>query len=169
MVYTARPAPNSSAGSSVVACLRDRRTRMTLLRAAPRSRIGEIVTAGDVIVYLTCARSVDSSGCSLNVVDVARRIILRNAPVGYSIDAGLLAYESLPFSLVATPAGAVAWITERRGIRDSSTRESVYAAAPTGPVALLDEGTGIDPNSLALEGSELTWTDTGALRSATMP
>jgi len=62
----------------------------------------------------------------------------------------------------------VAWITTRRKAR-RLTDVTVSIAPPTGRVALLDEGLSIDPASLRLSGSTVSWTDGGTRRTARMP
>jgi len=55
--------------------------------------------------------------------------------------------------------------TERR----QRVGASVWAAPREGAPRLLDFGTGIDPASLALSGSTVSWTDAGKQLTAPMP
>jgi hypothetical protein len=131
--------------------------------------IDEIALAGHVVAYVVHRRvGVDTGASELIVADVARRFILRETAVGYSVDAGLVADEDLT-ALVVTPAGAVAWIAARHGIPIRPAAATVYAAAPTSGVTVLDEGPKIDPASLKLTGSTLSWTDAAGVRTGAMP
>jgi hypothetical protein len=172
--------PKRAAGSSevpVVACRLKTGTRMTLISArrppgvhpwhGPGS-LRTIVTAGDVVERLT---GVDTSSTELVVADVAHRQVLREARVGYGVDAGLVFDESVA-DLVATPLGAVAWIAQRSGGAARSLHYAafvVYTAPPRGHVAKLDEGDTIEPESLYLSGDTVHWVDGGVTRSAPLP
>jgi hypothetical protein len=162
----------------VMACLVGHRTRLTLVSALPLrpgrhnrgpGSIGQVVTAGGIVAYVVHELTgVDTSRSELIVADVARRRILRDTPVGYSVDAGFVAAESLT-ALDATPEGAVAWIVQRHGIRTHPVATTVYAAARTGHIVVLDEGASIEPDSLDLSGETVNWLDAGATRSAPLP
>jgi hypothetical protein len=164
-------------GLPVTACLVGRRVGMTLIPAPPPharpgpfflGAIGKIALAGPVVAYvIDRLTGVDTSSSELVVADVATRRVLRSAPVGYSVDAGILAYEALT-ALVVTSDGAVAWVEEQGGARSASV-VSVYAAPAKGAAVLLDEGPAIDPTSLVLSGGTLSWSDAGAPRTGAMP
>ena len=175
-VYRPKVAAGVSGQRPVSACLVGRRTRMTLIEA-PRPHtspsfpgsLGTIVLSRTIVAYVVHRLTgVDTASSELFVADVASRRVLREARVGYSIDAGFLGSESLT-ALVANPAGAVAWIDERVGPRSSGRQLFVYAAPPVGPAVRLDEGTAINPRSLALSGGTLRWSDRGSIRTARMP
>src|SRR5258708_5957256 len=125
-VYRPKVAPGVSVQRAVSACLVGHRARITLIAATrphtspsfPGSP-GTIVLSRTIVAYVVHQLTgVDTASSELFVVDVASRRVLREARVGYSIDAGLLGSESLT-ALVANPAGAVAWIEERVGPRSS--------------------------------------------------
>jgi hypothetical protein len=175
-VYRPKAAAGLSGQRPVSACLVGHPSRMTLIAvgrphtfpSVPGS-LGTIVLSRTIVAYVVHQLTgVDTSSSELFVTDVAARRVLREARVGYSIDAGLVAAESLT-ALVANPAGAVAWIDERHA-RGSAARELyVYAAPRVGHSILLAEGTAIDPASLALSGGTLRWSDGGSIRTARMP
>ena len=164
-------------GTPVIACAAGRTTGMTLIPATPSRRgpgvrfppgIGRIVLAGPMVAcVIHQLTGVDTATSELLVVDASARRVLRSAAVGYSIDAGILAYESLT-GLALAPDGAVAWLEERGGAHSSRVL-SVYAAPPKGAAAVLDEGPAIDPASLSLSGATLAWSDAGMRHAAAMP
>jgi hypothetical protein len=135
-------------------------------RDPPRARI---VTAGDVVAYVVNRLTgVDTSSTELVVADVAHRQVLREAPVGYGVDAGLVFDESVA-DLVATPQGTVAWIAQRSGGAARSRHYAafvVYVAPPRGPAVKLDEGDTIEPESLYLSEDTVHWVDGGVTRGA---
>jgi hypothetical protein len=70
-------------------------------------------------------------------------------------------------SVVVKPNGAVAWI----GVASSiiSHRSQVEVDAASGASSrVLERGSRIDPHSLRLRGSLLTWSDGGRTRSASL-
>ncbi len=70
-------------------------------------------------------------------------------------------------SLVVKGDGAVAWIAEARSIVRNTIDIEVHRADKRGETEL-DSGRSIDPTSLRLQGSELTWRAAGSTRSATL-
>jgi hypothetical protein len=159
--------------SSVVGCLVKTGTRMTLLAiqgqcCRGRARIGTIALAGPFAAYLETRLGVDTSDTTLVVADVATRRILRERPVGSSIDAGIIFRSALTDLLVADD-GAVAWIAERYEHRTGTSTVMVYAAAPTGEPTVLDESPAIGATSLMLSAHTLSWSDGAMRRSAQMP
>lgn len=163
----------------VIACVIRSRTRMTLFPAATSRRgpgrerpgnLTRIVIAGDVAAFVTNSLTgVDTSGSGLTIADVARRSILREAPVGHGVDAGLVFSSGLT-ALDVTPEGAAAWITRTtRPLPGRAPGASVFAAPRTGPIVTLDEGPGIEPESLFLSGDTVNWVDDGTTRSAPLP
>jgi hypothetical protein len=70
-------------------------------------------------------------------------------------------------SIVVRKDGAVAWIASAQSIVTHSTQIEVDRADRLGESAL-DTQHGIDSTSLRLRGSELSWQDAGATRTATL-
>jgi hypothetical protein len=66
---------------------------------------------------------------------------------------------------VLKPDGAVAWSSE-----DNSTAPRTYEVwrSDRGRTIMLDDGQTVDPRSLRLRGSTLTWNDGGVVRSASL-
>jgi hypothetical protein len=71
--------------------------------------------------------------------------------------------------LTVTASATVAWISQGRSLAGRRRNAEVAFSVPGQPTTILDEGDGIDPHSLELEGSTLTWIDEGTRRSASMP
>ena len=63
--------------------------------------------------------------------------------------------------LVLRPTGSVAWVADDEGRRRVD-------ALSSGDFRTLDSGTGIDPDSLELQGSTLSWTNGGQEKTATL-
>ena len=172
------PGTSPLLGSPVTACVVGRRVGMTLIGAPRPDRrrrrvfpgsLGRLALAGPIVAYVVDRLTgVDTASSELVVADVAARRILRSAPAGYSVDAGIAAARTLT-ALVVTSTGAVAWEELRRGPLGSGAAVSVYAAPPKGAAAVLDEGPAIDPASLSLSGATLAWSDAGMRHTAAMP
>jgi len=177
VIYRPKTGPGTP-DTPVVACLRGSATRMTLVTAPtsfhrpkpPHSgNLGMIATASPVVAYVVHQLTgVDTAASRLVVVDVATRTVLREAPAGYSIDAGFAGYEGIS-ALDVTSRGEVAWIEERDGRRHSERSAAVIAAPRTGPAVVLDEGPGVAPRSLYLSGSTVHWVDGEETRGAPLP
>lgn len=69
--------------------------------------------------------------------------------------------------LVLTTTGTIAWSSGVLRRNEESNRKILVCAPPLAQA--LDEGEGIDLNSLELHGSTLTWIDAGARRTARLP
>jgi hypothetical protein len=67
-------------------------------------------------------------------------------------------------SLVVAPTGSAAWIVKRF----QTQLCQVIAEIPHGPKTLLDQGDQIDPNSLRLDGSTVSWSNNGETKTATL-
>lgn len=165
-VYT--PAGSRPLAQTVVACLVRQGSRMTLVRAAPRTSVGTIVLSGPLVAYLRKSFGVDTSGTTLVVANVATRRTLRETGVGASTDAGLLFYERVT-DLVLARDGAVAWIAAHRGPGPGTPTLAVHAAPPTATPVVLDEGPSIGATSLSLSGRMLSWTDDTTRHTAQLP
>jgi hypothetical protein len=70
-------------------------------------------------------------------------------------------------SLVLKANGSVAWIVDRQAFADQPRTLDVVAVDSAGR-RLLDRGADIEPESLTLTGSTLTWRKGGATKSATL-
>jgi hypothetical protein len=79
---------------------------------------------------------------------------------------GAEAFQSVG-SVVVRANGAVAWIGLEHSIVGGSTAIEVHASGAGGD-QVLDSGSRIDPTSLRLHGSRLSWSDGGATRHATL-
>jgi hypothetical protein len=167
-------------GAAAEACAIASGSRMTLLPGrAHRPRfplvggIFGIVLAGPLVAFEVNTHGVDSGSEYLEIVDVARRIVLREIPdVGRYVDAGVLGFRSIT-QLVLSRSGSAAWITEqgRRLVPEpQAPLLQVYLApAGGGPVQELDEGPDIGPESLSLSGGTLSWWHAGTLHTAPIP
>ena len=168
-VYETRP---RSAGEprATWACLAGHKGHMTLLaptRLNAHISLGRFQLAGRVVAYLATQFGVDSGSTDLVVVDVGARRVLHSIAVGSYVDAGIISSEAVARFLV-TAQGSVAWTATREEHR-TPAGASVHAASRDGAPVLLDSGPAIDPDSLALSRTTLSWTDAGTVRTAPMP
>ncbi len=129
--------------------------------------MGDFELAGDILGYSETQFGVDSGTTRVVIADVARRRIIRSIEGGNYVDAGLILSEGVD-SFVLSSTGAVAWIRSRSEHRQL-TDVVVYAAPRVGDASVLDKGTSIDPASLRLSGTTISWVDGGARRTAAMP
>jgi hypothetical protein len=79
---------------------------------------------------------------------------------------GAESFESIG-SVVVMASGTVAWIGSEHSIVGHQSAIEVHAAG-TGGDRVLDSGPNVDPASLRLHGSRLSWSDGGATRHATL-
>jgi hypothetical protein len=110
-------------------------------------------------------------GVDFNVVSVEVRNLRTGAvfSVPRPIPVFRVEQVSSVTDIVATSTGTAAWIGQGRSIAGGPRRTTV-SLAPLGQAAtVLEEGPGIDPDSLELRGNQLTWLNAGVLHSAAMP
>jgi hypothetical protein len=100
----------------------------------------------------------------ITVRDLRDGSVLRNAAVSPAPVPGQPAPAE---SLVLKANGSVAWIVDRAAFMGSPRSIDVVAEDTAGR-RILDSGLDIDPQSLALTGSTLTWQKGGTTRSATL-
>jgi len=176
-----RGGPHETAGATE-ACLLATGARMTLISAGGRAthrglfpQLDRAVLAGSIVAFEVNQFGVDSGSKSITVADVAKRAILRRiADVAAYTDAGFV-YEKALTGMVVSATGSVAWISSEDTRPKPPAAEAapplvtVHAAPARGPVQVLDEGSGIGPETLALSGGTLRWWDSGVLRTAPMP
>jgi hypothetical protein len=116
------------------------------------------------VAYVSIECGVGSCTPSIAVRDLRDGALFRHLEVSS---------ESLPGrprdveSLVLKANGSVAWIVSRAGFMGSPSAVDVIAVDTTGR-RVLDSGVDVDPKSLALTGSTLTWRKGGAARSASL-
>jgi hypothetical protein len=158
-------------GRAIAACLVGHSGRMTLLAAQPHPGLHRTLSrfelAGHIVAYVETQFGVDSGTSTLVVADVGTRHILRSLEAGSYADAGILDRRSVT-RFVITTRGSIAWISEQTQ-HEQLVEVAVHAAPSRGPVVLLDSGRDIDPSSLRLSGSTLSWSRAGSQRSARMP
>jgi hypothetical protein len=77
--------------------------------------------------------------------------------------------ESSVMDMAVGHSGAVAWISQGRSLGGGRRNGEVALSVPGQPPEILEEGGGIDPESLQLHGNRLTWTSEGARHGVAMP
>jgi hypothetical protein len=70
--------------------------------------------------------------------------------------------------IVLQQDGAVAWIGEETSVPTGLRRRQVEIADSAG-FSVLDDSLGIEPKSLTLNGSTLSWSDSGETHTAQLP
>lgn len=116
------------------------------------------------------AYSTSAMGVDFNSV----RVVVRNLRAG-TVSAmanaapqlGVEAHSTVT-DIALAPDGAVAWISHGRSHGTPRLASEVAMSTPSG-TTILDEGLGIDLESLQLDGNQLTWLNEGIQRSAEMP
>jgi hypothetical protein len=132
-------------------------------RALTESRVGPVAVAGDLAAYGRQSFGVDTVSASV----VLRRLTdgTRLKELRATRAVGAEAFESIG-SVVVNASGGVGWIGSEHSIVGHSSAIEVHAAG-TGGDRVLDSGLNIDPTSLRLLGSQLSWIDGGATHHAT--
>jgi hypothetical protein len=125
-----------------------------------------VALAAPMAAYSTSFQEVDFSRNWVVVRDLRSGAVLTVAGAHPAVG---VEPASAVTDIAVTRSGAVAWISSGRSLGGSGRGSEVGVAAPGGSAAVLDEGDGIDPESLQLKDGTLTWTDEGAPRSAPIP
>jgi hypothetical protein len=132
-----------------------------LLGGGPSQRPSHLVVAGAFVAYTSTSFGVDSGCTSISIIDVPAptEIIL---PARYCyVDAGFVSAGGVS-DLVVSPHGTVGWIAySGRDRQRGSISYKVQQANFSGATSTLDEGPGIVPGSLRLNGTTLTWVKEG--------
>jgi hypothetical protein len=105
--------------------------------------VGRVVVPGTVAAYVSCFGGYDNTACAV----IVRRLTDGKRLAAYAA-AGGAEFQSVP-SLVARSDGHVAWIGVGKGF------SAGIAVRRDGTI--LDHGRTIDPHSLTLHGTLLSW------------
>jgi len=128
--------------------------------------VDPVVVAGQLAAYGLSTCGVDAG---YTVVVVRRLLDGEQLHSDHSITGpvGPESYQSVG-SLALKGDGAVAWIAEGRSIIGHGPQPIEVHRHDSRGERLLDSGAAIDPKSLRLTGSTLTWTRAGQTESATL-
>jgi hypothetical protein len=129
------------------------------------SRAAPVALAGRLVAYglETCGVDTGSTVVIVRRLTDGKRLhddpatVLPNGPESYQT----------VHSLVLNARGDDAWISTASSLGSHATATEVHEHGTNG-FGLLDSGTGIDPGSLRLKRSKLTWLHGGKRRSATL-
>jgi hypothetical protein len=137
--------------------------RKTCIGAA---RVAPVVVAREFAAYGLARCGVDSGSTQVVVRRLTDGKIVRAAVA--TTPPGVESYQSVG-SLVLKRDGAVAWIGVGHSlVGHGSPKIEVYRANRRGKVQLLDSGLAVQPGSLTLQGSRLTWKDGAAVRHGSL-
>jgi hypothetical protein len=135
------------------------------MRAIDQPQVGPVTVAGNLAGYGLVSFGVDTVRASVVVRRLTDGAELRNLPALRAVAAE--SFQSIG-SLVLAPGGAVAWIGAESSIGGRHGHVIEVHAAAAGGDRVLDSGSRIDPASLRLHGSTLTWTNGGTARHAAL-
>jgi hypothetical protein len=123
---------------------------------------------GTMVAYAYSDVGVDTGSTEIVAANVAAHRILLTVPnaTGF-IDACVIAFRELK-DLVVTDHGSVAWIL-RMGHGCQTQTFQVYDRSSSSETTLLDEGMGIEPESLRVSNRSVSWEDGGRRRYALLP
>ena len=133
-------------------------------RAIAKARIGPVAVAGNLAAYGLTSFGIDTVRASVVVRRLTDGTEVKELAATHAV--GAESFESIG-SVVVFSNSAVAWIGSEHSIAARRTAIEVHAAGAGGD-RVLDSGAGIDPTSLRLHGSQLSWVDGGATRHATL-
>jgi len=133
-------------------------------RALAESRVGPVAVGGDLAAYGLQSFGVDTVQASVVVRRLTDGTQLKR--LGATRAVGAEAFQSIG-SVVVNASGAVAWIGSEHSIVGHRSAIEVHADDAGGD-RVLDSGPNIDPASLRLHGSQLSWADGGATRHAAL-
>jgi hypothetical protein len=134
-------------------------------RAIAKARVGPVAVAGNLAAYGLTSFGIDTVRASVVVRRLTDGTEVKELSATHAV--GAEAFESIG-SVVVMANGAVAWIGSEHSIAAGRRTAIEVHAAGAGGDRVLDSGAGIDPTSLRLHGSQLSWVDGGATRHATL-
>ena len=129
-------------------------------------RIGPVAAAGDLAAYALQLCGIDTGRAKV----IVRRLTDGRPVLSAPAFTGALGPESYTTvdALVLRADGALAWIASGSSVVRPTRNREVHRWQHAGP-SLLDAGAHIAPVSLRLHGaSQVTWTDGGTVRTATL-
>ncbi|MBV9607846.1 MAG: hypothetical protein JO027_22215 [Solirubrobacterales bacterium] len=133
-------------------------------RSISEARVGPVAVAGNLAAYGLTSFGIDT----VRAVVVVRRLTdgsqLNQLSATRAV--GAESFQSIG-SIVAIADGAVAWIASETSIVGHRRAIEVHAAGAGGD-RILDSGPSIDPASLRLHGSALSWVDGRVTHRATL-
>jgi hypothetical protein len=132
--------------------------------ALAESQVGPVTVAGDLAAYGLQSFGVDTVSASVVVRRLTDGTEVKQLRATRAV--GPEGFQSIG-SVAVLANGAVAWIGSEHSIVGHRRAIEVHAAG-TGGDHVLDSGPNIDPASLRLHGSQLSWVDGGATRHATL-
>jgi hypothetical protein len=156
-------------GGSVYGCSErtGRRTHLGQSRTCIGTpRVGPVAVAGDLAAYALQRCGIDTGRAQM----IVRRLTDGRQLISAPAFTGALAPESYTAvdSIVLRADGAVAWIAGGSSVVRPTRNREVHRWQHAGP-SRLDASVRIAPASLRLHGSsQVSWTDSGAVRTATL-
>jgi hypothetical protein len=121
------------------------------------------------VAYSITSMGVDGGGSGISVRN------LKTGAETQSYDAVTLPPNPAPETftsvakIVLQQDGDVAWIGEEASITGAEPPRLQVELGDSAGLSIVDEGSGIDPDSLSLNGSMLTWSNAGATHTAELP
>ncbi|HEX4283278.1 MAG TPA: hypothetical protein VHZ27_21095 [Solirubrobacteraceae bacterium] len=155
-------------GSEVYGCAASGRGSFRLGNATHtirELRAGPVAVAGDLAAYGLTSFGIDTVRAQVVVRRLTDGARLQAFPATKAV--GAESFESVG-SVVVKPDGAVAWIAHESSIGARGQTTEVQSARAGGSNVVVASGSGIDPSSLRLRGSTLSWRDAGVTRRATL-
>jgi hypothetical protein len=135
-------------------------------RSIREGRAGPIALAGRYVAYGYARFGVDTVSATVVVRDLGNGRQVRSGPATTK-PVGPEFFQSVA-SIVVKADGAVAWIGQSGSIIRHGSSEIEVDKADAHGISLLDSGSGIDPRSLRLHGSAVSWRRSGRSRSASL-
>jgi hypothetical protein len=141
-------------------------------RTGIRTRLGstpytaQVRLVGSLAAYAVYIHGIDFGSATVVITRLTDGKRLGSAS---AIDRAFVESFQSVTSLIVRRSGAVAWIASVGSIVNSEMSVEVHRLDRGGRSVLLDRGAKIDPKSLRLRGSTLTWTNAGVTRSSTLP
>jgi hypothetical protein len=129
-------------------------------------RVGRVAVAGEIAAFGTTEFGVDTGSAQVTVIRLSDGKQLRSERAT-TRPLGPESFQSVD-AVVVKADGAVAWIGAGHSIINQHHADVEVHAIDRKPERMLDSGTVVDPTSLRLHGSRLTWKHGGHTRSATL-
>lgn len=164
------PAEPHRLGTPTFGCLFATRHSWRLDRPSRWSYLNlkTLVLGAPWVAYSITSMGVDGGASGVSVRNLRNGVISHSFPAVTSPSAPMVESFSSVAKIVLQKDGDIAWVGEESSIPNPQLRRQVEIAHSAG-LSVVDEGPGIAPESLTLNGSTVSWVDSGETRTAQLP
>jgi hypothetical protein len=127
-----------------------------------------LVLSAPWVAYSITSMGVDGGGSGMSVRNLRTGVVSHSFPAITAPTEPMVESFNSVARIVLQKDGNVAWVGEETSIPNPLVRRQVEIADSAG-LSVVDEGPGIVPESLTLNGSTVSWVDSGETRTVQLP